>query len=46
MGVKQLEFKVFKSVTDIMQNKEHLTKKGVNQIIKIQSNMNTKRIYD
>lgn len=46
MGVKQLEFKDFKSVTNIMQNKEHLTKKGVNQIIKIQSNMNTKRIYD
>jgi hypothetical protein len=43
LGVKYLEFNDFKLVSEMMIKKEHLTKKGVDQIIKIQSNMNTNR---
>lgn len=43
LGVKSLEFNDFKLVSDMMKKKEHLTAKGVNDIIKIQSNMNTNR---
>lgn len=44
LGVKSSEFNDFKLVSEIVKKKEHLTKKGVNEIIKIQSNMNTNRL--
>ena len=43
LGVKSLEYNDFKLVSNIMKKKEHLTKKGINQVIKIQSGMNSKR---
>jgi hypothetical protein len=43
LGVKSLEYNDFKLVSNMMKNKEHLTKKGMNKIIKIRSNMNTNR---
>lgn len=43
LGVKSLEYNDFKLVSNMMKNKEHLTKEGMNKIIKIRSNMNTNR---
>ena len=43
LGVKSLEYSDFKKVSTLIINKEHLTKKGINKIIKIQASMNSKR---
>lgn len=43
LGVKSLEYNDFKLVSNMLKNKEHLTKEGINKIIKIRSNMNTNR---
>lgn len=43
LGVKSLEYNDFKLISNMMKNKEHLTKEGMNQIIKIRSNMNRNR---
>jgi LAGLIDADG endonuclease len=44
LGVKSREFKDFCLVLDIMKESAHLTQQGINQIIVIQSKMNTKRL--
>ena len=42
-GVKALDFADFMKVADLMKNKKHLTKKGLEQIRKIKAGMNTGR---
>jgi hypothetical protein len=42
-GVKSKEFLDFKIVAKLMQNKEHLTQEGLEQIRQIKSGMNTQR---
>ncbi len=44
LGVKTREFKDFCSVVDLKKESAHLTQKGIEQIIEIQSKMNTKRL--
>lgn len=46
LGSKALNFNDFKKVVEMMQNKEHLTEKGINDIRIIKENMNTKRLDD
>lgn len=46
LGSKALNFKYFKKVVEIMENKKHLTKKGINDIRVIKENMNTGRLDD
>jgi hypothetical protein len=43
LGIKSLDFVDFKKVAELMKNKEHLTKAGFNEIIKIVENMNLDR---
>jgi hypothetical protein len=43
-GIKKLDYVDFKTVGDLMLNKEHLTQSGLDKIIKIQSNMNRSRL--
>ena len=43
LGVKSLDFSDFKKVAELMQNKEHLTESGFNQIIEIVQQMNLDR---
>jgi hypothetical protein len=45
-GLKALDYIDFCSIIQIIEKKEHLTKKGMNKIIKISSNMNTKRKFN
>jgi hypothetical protein len=42
-GVKFLDFLAFVSVVELMNNKNHLTVKGVNQIKEIKASMNANR---
>ena len=42
-GVKALDFADFMKVADLMKNKKHLTKKGLEQIRNIKAGMNTGR---
>ena len=44
-SAKYREFQDFKQVAEIMKNKGHLTKEGLEQISKIKSNMNKNRLY-
>lgn len=44
-GTKYLDFLSFKKVLDIFESKEHLTEKGINELIKISENMNTFRKF-
>lgn len=44
-GVKKLDFEDFKTVGDLMLNKEHLTSTGLDNILKIKSGMNKKRLF-
>jgi hypothetical protein len=44
-GVKLLDFHDFKAVTELMKNKEHLTREGLDQILKIKTSMNRGRIF-
>ena len=44
LGSKALNFKDFKKVVEIMENKNHLTEKGINEIRVIKENMNTGRL--
>ena len=46
LGSKALNFKDFKKVVEIMENKDHLTIKGINDIRVIKENMNTGRLDD
>jgi hypothetical protein len=43
-GVKSLDFSDFCKVVEIIRVKEHLTQKGLAEIEKIKSGMNTKRV--
>jgi hypothetical protein len=44
LGTKQADFLDFCMIAKLMENKEHLTKEGVERIKVIKSNMNSKRI--
>lgn len=44
-GTKTLDFKDFSDVADLIQNKDHLTLKGLEEIQKIKSKMNRNRQY-
>lgn len=46
LGVKNLDFKDFCKVVELMKNGSHLTKEGLEQIRKIKDNTNTKRVFD
>lgn len=43
---KALDYANFKRVVEIMQNKEHLTQPGLEEICKIKAGMNTLRKQD
>jgi hypothetical protein len=43
-GIKKLDYMDFKTVGNLMLNKEHLTSNGLDKIINIQSNMNRSRL--
>jgi hypothetical protein len=45
LGVKSLDFNDFKLVANLMNNKEHLTPKGLNLIIEIVNGMNLDRKF-
>lgn len=42
-GTKRLDFEDFCKIIELVKNKEHLTNKGIEEIIKIQSGMNRNR---
>lgn len=46
LGIKSLEYLDFKLVSNMMKEKKHLTKVGIDKIIKIYSGMNSKRYKD
>jgi len=43
IGIKSFDFEDFCKIEELMKNKEHLTKDGLEKIEKIKSGMNTKR---
>jgi hypothetical protein len=43
LGVKSMDFKDFKKVSQMVNSKEHLTKKGFNKILEIKQGMNQLR---
>jgi hypothetical protein len=43
IGIKSLDFSDFKKVADKVNTKQHLTKKGFNEILNIKSSMNNRR---
>lgn len=43
LGVKRLDFEDFKTVAELIKNKEHLNAEGLNKIIKIVEGMNLDR---
>lgn len=43
IGTKQSDFLDFCKIAKLMENKQHLTKEGIEEIIKIKSNMNSLR---
>lgn len=45
-GVKALDFNGWKLAAEILKSKDHLTKEGIEKIIKIKSNMNKSRVAD
>ena len=45
-GVKRLDLQDFKKIVTIMENRDHLTLSGLNEIKKIKSNMNTQRTHN
>jgi len=46
LGVKSLDFNDFKLIANLIDNKEHLTPEGLNQIIEIVKGMNLDRNFD
>jgi len=46
LGTKQADFLDFCKIAKLVENKEHLTKQGVEIIKIIKSNMNRQRILD
>jgi hypothetical protein len=44
LGIKSLDFQDFKQVSGLIQSKEHLTTKGLNEIKQIKLGMNRGRI--
>jgi hypothetical protein len=43
-GKKSLDFYDFKKVSNMLNNKEHLTSEGFNKILEIKANMNEERL--
>lgn len=43
LGIKALDFEDFSKIADLMKEKKHLTKEGLDLILKIRSNMNSYR---
>lgn len=46
LGIKALDFKDFCSLAELVSNKAHYTKEGLDQIIRIKANMNTGRFLE
>lgn len=46
LGIKSLDFADFKSVAELVKNKEHLTAEGLSKIIQIAEGMNLSRNLD
>lgn len=46
LGIKALDFKDFCYLSELVSNKAHYTKEGLDQIIRIKANMNTGRILE
>jgi len=46
LGIKRLDFEDFKTVAELVKNKEHLNAEGLNKIIKIVEGMNLDRILE
>ena len=44
-GTKHLDFLTFKKAVDLINSKQHLTKEGIDEIIKMSYNMNTYREF-
>jgi len=44
LGVKALDFKDFCSISELIKNKAHYSKEGLDQIIQTKANMNTGRV--
>ena len=42
-GIKSYNFLYFCKIAELMNNKDHLTQKGLNKIIKIKAGMNKNR---
>jgi len=42
-GTKHLDFLTFKKAVDLINSKQHLTKEGIDEIVKMSYNMNTYR---
>ena len=45
LGVKSLDFNDFKKISKLLENKEHLTQSGLNQILDIVDGMNLSRKF-
>jgi hypothetical protein len=43
-GIKTSDFLYFKEIADLMKNKAHLSKEGLNEIRLIKSKMNTRHV--
>ena len=46
LGIKALDFKDFCSLAELISNKAHYTEEGLEKIISIKANMNTRRILE
>jgi hypothetical protein len=44
-GVKLKDYEDFKKVVELIENKDHLTQEGLNQILKIRDGINSGRVY-
>ena len=45
LGTKKRDYLDFCKVAELMRSKDHLTKKGIEEIKRIKSNINSKRIH-
>jgi hypothetical protein len=45
LGVKSEDFNDWCKIAELIKNREHLTKEGLDQIQKIQSSMNSNRFF-
>lgn len=46
LGIKALDFKDFCTISELINNKDHYSKQGLDKIIHIKANMNTGRVND